>query len=51
LDLKDSAQAANMMITVKRRFARALYDEVGQTVSEAGQIEDEIQELLRDLER
>ena len=51
LNLKDSGQAANMMITVKRRFARALYEEVGQTVSEPGQIEEEIHELLRDLER
>lgn len=51
LKLKDQSQAANMMITVKRRFVRALYDEVGQTVSNPQQTEEEICELLRDLER
>ncbi len=51
LSLKDESQAANMMITVKRRFARALYDEIGRTVIEPEQIEDELNELLRDLER
>ena len=40
-----------MMITVKRRFARALYQEIGRTVTEPAQIEDELHELLRDLER
>ena len=51
LQLKDESQAANMMITVKRRFARALYLEIGRTVTDPSQIEDELQELLRDLER
>lgn len=49
LDLKDAAQAANMMITVKRRFARAVYDEVGATVSEPSEIEDELRKLLESL--
>ena len=51
LNLKDEPQAANMMITVKRRFARALYQEIGRTVIDPEQIEDELNELLRDLER
>jgi DNA-directed RNA polymerase specialized sigma24 family protein len=51
LELKDESQAANMMITVKRRFVRALYFEIGQTVSDPGQVEDELHELLKDLER
>jgi RNA polymerase sigma-70 factor (ECF subfamily) len=51
LRLKDESQAANMMITVKRRFVRALYFEIGQTVSDPKQVEDELHELLKDLER
>ena len=51
LHLKDESQAANMMITVKRRFARALYQEIGRTVADPSQIEDELHELLRDLEQ
>ncbi len=51
LNLKDEPQAANMMITVKRRFARALYQEIGRTVIDPEHIEDELNELLRDLER
>ena len=51
LNLKDESQAANMMVTVKRRFVRALYYEIGQTVSDPQQVEDELHELLRDLER
>jgi RNA polymerase sigma-70 factor (ECF subfamily) len=51
LNLKDESQAANMMITVKRRFVRALFFEIGQTVSDPMQVEDELHELLRDLER
>jgi hypothetical protein len=50
LDLADAAQAANMMVTVKRRFARALYVEVGRTVSDPLQTEDELRLLLRELE-
>ncbi|MHC4211285.1 MAG: RNA polymerase sigma factor [Planctomycetota bacterium] len=51
LKLKDESQAANMMITVKRRFVRALHYEIGQTVSDPRQVEDELHELLKDLER
>ena len=51
LKLKDESQAANMMITVKRRFVRALHYEIGQTVSDPHQVEDELHELLKDLER
>ena len=48
---KDAAQAANMMITVKRRFAKALYEEVGRTVGSPAEVEDELNALLRTLER
>ena len=51
LNLKDEPQAANMMITVKRRFARALYAEIGRTVIDPEHVDDELNELLRDLER
>jgi RNA polymerase sigma-70 factor (ECF subfamily) len=50
-DLKDAAQAANMMITVKRRFARALYAEVQRTVRDPDGAEEEIRDLLRTLEQ
>ncbi|MEM7227877.1 MAG: sigma factor [Planctomycetota bacterium] len=50
LDLDDASQASNMMITVKRRFARELRDEVGRTVPDPVFIEDELNALLRDLE-
>jgi hypothetical protein len=49
--LASAAQAANMMLTVKRRFARELYAEVAQTVSDPMQTDDELRELLRELER
>ena len=51
LDLTDASQASNMMITVKRRFAQALYAEVGRTVSDPSQIDEELAQLMRDLER
>jgi RNA polymerase sigma-70 factor (ECF subfamily) len=51
LDLADDAQAANMMITVKRRFAQALMQEVARTVGDPMQVEDELRDLVRDLER
>ncbi|NNF45026.1 MAG: sigma-70 family RNA polymerase sigma factor [Phycisphaerales bacterium] len=49
--LKDAAQAANMMITVKRRFAQALGLAVSETVSDPDDIADELGELIRSLER
>jgi RNA polymerase sigma-70 factor (ECF subfamily) len=51
LGLNDAAQAANMMVTVKRRFARALREEVAGTVGNADEIEDELRDLLEALER
>jgi RNA polymerase sigma factor (sigma-70 family) len=50
LELDDSGQAANMMVTVKRRFVRALVEEIGCTVGDPMQIEDELRELLRQVE-
>jgi RNA polymerase sigma-70 factor (ECF subfamily) len=49
LGLEDAAQAANMMITAKRRFARALRAEVGRTVSDPAEIDTEIRDLLSEL--
>ena len=51
LRLKSIAQAANMMVTVKRRFVAVLYLEVGRTVSAPSEIDDELRQLLSDLER
>ena len=50
-DLQDAAQAQNMMITIKRRFARLLHQEVGQTVHDPAEIEEELFALLRPEER
>ena len=50
LGLKDPFQAANMMVTIKRRFANALCVEVSQTVSDPDDTREEIRQLLRDLE-
>lgn len=51
LGLTDASQAANMMVTVKRRFAAALYNEVARTVNDPSETESELLALLRDLER
>ncbi len=51
LGLKDESQAANMMVTVKRRFMVTMYIEVGRTVVDPAQIDDELRQLLLDLER
>lgn len=49
-DLQDSGQAANMMVTVKRRFVQALVDEVSFTVCDPMQVEEELRALLHDVE-
>lgn len=51
LELDDRSQAANMMITVKRRFARALMTEAGRTISDPAKARNEIMDILTDLER
>jgi len=51
LNLNDAGQAANMMITVKRRFVRGLIEEVTATVNDPMQVEEELRELLREVER
>ena len=48
--LNGAGQAANMMITVKRRFARTLLEEIAQTVSDPEETEEEIRALLQTLE-
>lgn len=51
MGLPSVAQASNMLITIKRRFVRTLEREVGGTVLHRGQVEDEMLELIRALER
>ena len=46
LDLVDVAQAQNMMITIKRRFARVMRAAVASTLSGRENIEDELHALL-----
>jgi RNA polymerase sigma-70 factor (ECF subfamily) len=50
-ELPSSAQASNMLITVKRRFVRALRAEIAGTVNSGNEVEDELIELMKDLER
>lgn len=42
----DAAQAANMMVTVKRRFARALVEEAETTVTDSIITKSELEDLL-----
>ena len=51
LDLDDRSQAANMMITVKRRFARMMLTETGRTMSRPEKALSEIKDILKDLEK
>ena len=48
--IDDAGQAANMVVTVKRRVARALSDAVAVTVPDPADVEDELVVLLRALE-
>lgn len=50
LDLPSAAHAANMLITVKRRFVAALRREIAPTVEDPSQIDQEIVDVLRCLE-
>ncbi|MFK7959337.1 MAG: RNA polymerase sigma factor [Phycisphaerales bacterium] len=47
--LDDESQAANMMVTAKRRFARALRMEIGRTVADPTEIDAELNELMSSL--
>jgi DNA-directed RNA polymerase specialized sigma24 family protein len=49
LELKDTAQAANMTVTVKRRFASALCLEVSRTVRDPDDVKAELGELMNAL--
>lgn len=51
LELDDRSQAANMMITIKRRFARALLAEAGRTMSDPDRARLEIMDMLNLLEK
>lgn len=51
LDLADTAQAMNMMVTVKRRFARALHRAVQETVDDPMKVDGELRALIEELER
>lgn len=49
LELNDASQAANMMVTVKRRFARTLFVEAARTVGDPEEAEAELNELMSKL--
>ena len=51
LGLRDASQAANMLVVAKRSFAKAILEEVGDTVDDKDDVESEIRELLRLLEK
>jgi DNA-directed RNA polymerase specialized sigma24 family protein len=51
LEISDAAQAMNMMVTVKRRFARALHAAVRETVDDPINVDGELRALIEDLER
>lgn len=46
-DLPSPAHAANLLVTVKRRFAQALRAEIARTVRDPQDVDDELRELLR----
>lgn len=50
LGVESASQAANMMVTVKRRFANAIRNEVASTVRNEADVEDEIKDLMRSVE-
>lgn len=47
LGLSSAAHAANLLVTVKRRFVRALRREIAETVGDETQVEAELVEVLR----
>ncbi len=51
MGLNDVSQAANMLVTIKRRVARALVEEIRRTVHDEDAVEQEMGELLHDMER
>ena len=51
LELESEAQVSNMIVTVKRRVARAIYEEIENTVADPSDMDDEVRHLMRDLER
>lgn len=51
LQLRDTSQAANMLVVAKRSFARAITEEIGETLQDKEDVESEIRDLLRLLEK
>ncbi len=51
LDLRDVAQAASFLVNGKRALGRAILEEIGQTVTNPREIEQEARELIELLER
>ncbi len=51
LDLRDVAQAASYLVNGKRALGRAILQEIGDTVKDPSQIEEEARELIELLER
>lgn len=50
LGLSGAAQAANLLVTIKRRFLRALRAEIAATVSDDGQVDAELADILRHID-
>ena len=50
LGLGSPAQAANLLLTVKRRFQRALRVEIAATVSDPGEVDAELADILRHID-
>jgi RNA polymerase sigma factor (sigma-70 family) len=50
-ELDDVSAASNMLVTVKRRVARALREEIASTVESESAVGDELASLRRDLEK
>ena len=51
LGIESPAQAANLLVTAKRMFARVLRDVIAQYILDEGEIEEEISDLMRSLEK
>lgn len=51
VDAESTAQVSNMIVTVKRRFARALRAEVASTVEDPLEVDEELRALARGLAR
>lgn len=51
LRLRDASQAANMLVVAKRAFAKAIIEEISDTITDKDDVEVEIHALLRILQK